>query len=415
MTRILIALMMALSSFASALPARAQDRPNAIEPDRQILVLLRQVPAHYRSDSTFDGSYSDGLDRAARERLGRKIAREHKILFIDSWPMPVLGLDCLIMAAPDAQSTASVAAEIARDANVEWAEPVRLYKTMSGPLAYNDPLLAVAPVARQWHLQQLHQMATGKRVTIAVIDTRVDVGHPDLSGQIATNQDFVIGHPAGAEQHGTGVAGVIAAKANNGMGMVGVAPGARLMALRACWQLSGARGSACDSLSLAKALHFAIEHGANIINLSLSGPPDRLLGSLIDIGLARGATIVASADNDETGGGFPASHAGVIAVSDRSNAAEPQGVVSAPGNGIPTTQPGAKWYLVNGSSYSAAHVSGLVALMRERHAGRGFAPLAFVSVPGEGRFIDARASLNQAARPCDKTCQRMQTARRAAN
>lgn len=415
MTRILVVLLIALSSLSSALPARAQDSSNMIEPDRQILVLLRQAPAHYRSDSTFDGNYGDAMSRAARERLGRKIAREHNILFVDFWAMPVVGLDCLIMAAPDGQSAAAVAAEIARDADVEWAEPVQLYKGMSGPAGYNDPLFAAAPAARQWHLAQLHRMATGKRAMIAVIDTRVDTRHPDLIGQIAISQEFVTGRPGGAEKHGTEVAGVIAAKANNGVGMVGVAPNARLMALRACWQLPGTRGSACDSLSLAKALHFAIEHGANIVNMSLGGPPDRLLARLIDAGLARGMTVIASADRDEAGGGFPASHAGVIAVSDQADAAMPQGVVGAPGSGIPTTQPGAKWYLVNGSSYAAAHVSGLVALMRELLRARRYSPPAFVAVPGGGSFIDARATLGQATRPCDNTCQRLQSARRGAN
>lgn len=414
MTRILVALLIALSSLSSALPAWARDRSNTIEPDRQILVLLRQMPAHYRSDSTFDGNYGDTMNRAARERLGRKIAREHNVQFVGSWPMPVVGLDCLIMAAPNAKSAAAVAAEIARDADVEWAEPVQLYRTMGSAAGYNDPLFAAAPAARQWHLGQLHRMATGKRVMIAVIDTRVDSRHPDLIGQIATSQEFVAGHPGGAEKHGTEVAGVIAAKANNGVGMVGVAPNARLMALRACWQLPGSRGSACDSLSLAKALHFAIEHGANIVNMSLGGPPDRLLARLINASLAKGMTVIASADRDRTGGGFPASHAGVIAVSDQPDAAAPQGVVGAPGRGIPTTQPGAKWYLVSGSSYAAAHVSGLVALMRELWQGRGYALPALVAMPGAGAFVDARATLSQAARPCDKTCRRTRTARRPA-
>jgi subtilisin family serine protease len=402
--RILLCWMLALATSASL---HAEEAQVSVEPERQILVLLRQTPAHYRADSTYGGSYGDGMNQAARERIGRRIARDNSVEFVGSWPMPVIGLDCLIMAARDAQSTAETAAQIARDPNVEWAEPVRLYKAMGNAAAYNDPLFAVAPVARQWHLAELHKMATGKGVTIAVIDTRIEANHPDLAGQVKIDQDFVTGHPGGAEQHGTGIAGVIAAKANNQLGMVGVAPQARLMALRACWQLPGAAGSACDSLSLAKALHFAIERGADVINLSLSGPPDRLLGKLIDVGLARGAAIVASVNSADAGGGFPASHAGVIAVSDVTTAVAPIGVVSAPGSGIPTTQPGAKWYLVNGSSYSAAHVSGLFALMRERQSkARSLVPLS-----GSNLIIDARASLMQAVRSCDRQCAQTRLAR----
>ena len=78
----------------------------------------------------------------------------------------------------------------------------------------------------------MHRIATGKGVTVAVVDTRVDGRHPDLVGQVIVNQDFVVGHPAAAESHGTGVAGVIAAKADNDVGIVGIAPGARSLARR---------------------------------------------------------------------------------------------------------------------------------------------------------------------------------------
>ena len=399
--------MFALLALLTSASLHAEEAQISIEPERQILVLLRQAPAHYRADSTYGGSYGDGMSQAARERIGRRIARDNDIEFVGSWPMPVIELDCLIMAAHDAQSTAAAAAQIARDPTVEWAEPVRLYKAMGSAAAYNDPLFTVAPAARQWHLAELHKMATGKGVTIAVIDTRIEANHPDLVGQVKIDQNFVTGRPAGAEQHGTGVAGVIAAKANNHVGMVGVAPQARLMGLRACWQLPGATGSACDSLSLAKALHFAIERGAHIINMSLSGPPNRLLGRLIDVGLLRGAVIVASVNSGDASGGFPASHKGVIAVSDNPTAVAPIGVVAAPGSGIPTTQPGAKWYLVNGSSYSAAHVSGLFALMRERQASaRSLVPLSDGTM-----VVDARASLLQAVKSCDRQCAQTRMAR----
>ena len=72
----------------------------------------------------------------------------------------------------------------------------------------------------------------------------------------------------------------------------------------------------CDTLSLAKALYFAIGHDAQVINLSLSGPPDPLLGRLIDVALARGIVVVGALDPNAADGGFPASHPGVVAVSD---------------------------------------------------------------------------------------------------
>jgi subtilisin family serine protease len=92
----------------------------------------------------------------------------------------------------------------------------------------------------------------------------------------------------------------------------------------------------------------------------------------------------------------------VIAVSDETLAAPPAGVYTAPGRDIPTTEPGGRWYLVNGSSYAAAHVSGLVALLRERRGSTG-GPSGLISAKGGGGAIDACATLLR-ARPCDCAC-----------
>jgi len=137
------------------------------------------------------------------------------------------------------------------------------------------------------------------------------------------------------------------------------------MALRACWQHGQSRTSACTSLNLARALNYAIERDANVINLSLSGPPSKLLTELIDTAARRGIAVVASYDPDRPSGGFPASHPAVIGVG-RHGDSVGKGYV-APGTDIPTTKPGGGFHFVTGSSYSAAHVSGLLALRHERN------------------------------------------------
>jgi subtilisin family serine protease len=402
--RITAWLWFAVMACASATPAAAQAMAGASA--RQILVLLKQAPAHYRPDADYGGGYGDVLSRSARQRLGRRIARSHGLTLVGNWPMPLLGLDCFIMGVPDGETPEQAANRVSQDPGVEWSEPMHVYQTKGGGAAYNDPLYPAEPAARLWHLADLHQMATGRGVTVAVIDTQIEARHPDLVGQVAIEQDFTAGHPAGAETHGTGVAGIIAARADNGLGIVGVAPHARLIGLRACWQLPGDAGSVCDSLSLAKALHFAIEHRVQVINLSLSGPQDMLLGKLIDVGRARGAAVVAAYDAALPGGGFPASHPGVIAVADESLAPPPPGVYSAPGRDVPTTQPGGRWYLVNGSSFAAAHVSGLIALLREHHEATAAAPVSLVAAHGDGGPIDAMATLLRTYRPCDPGCVR---------
>jgi subtilisin family serine protease len=366
--------------------------------DRQILVMLRLPPPHYRPNTDYGGDY--GLAVGARRHQAGRIARSHGLKLVDGWPMPLIGVDCFVMAVPEGQSARAVAAMVARDRGVESAQPMHVYRVQAAGRRAGDPLLPTQPAARLWHLAELHRIATGRGISVAVIDSGIDLRHPDLAGRIAISRNFAPRPAAGAEDHGTAVAGIIAAGADNGIGIAGVAPGARLMALRACRQVPGA--TVCDSLSLAKALHFAIEHDSRIINLSLAGPQDALLGRLLDVGLARGAAVVAAFDPGLPMGGFPASHTGVIAVADRALAAPRPGVYSAPGEDIPTTAPGGRWYLVNGSSYAAAHVSGLIALLREHGPAAGGVLLA--SSGANGGEIDACATLLHLSALCDCAC-----------
>ena len=155
----------------------------------------------------------------------------------------------------------------------------------------------------------------------------------------------------------------------------------------------------CDSFSLVKALYFAIEQKSDVNNLSLSGPEDRLIHQLLDIGLSRGITVVAAVDRGRPNGGFPASVPGVIAVSNASLALASGQVYTAPGRDVPTTEPGGRWFLVNGSSYSAAHVSGLMALVRQKHRSAGAS-----LVTAGGGAIDACATVLRAATGCECSC-----------
>lgn len=390
---------LALAAFVgSSLSPAAGESPSA-RTDRQILVMVRHPPDHYRANGAYGGGYGDELARSARERVARGIAHKYGLSFVEEWPMSMIGVDCFVMLVPDDRSTSTAAEQVSHDADVSWAEPVQRY-TAQGVTSHapNDPLFAAEPAALQWHLADLHRLATGRGTRVAVIDSGIDDRHPDLAGQVAINRNFVSGQPLVAEQHGTAVAGIIGAKDRNRLGIVGVAPGSRLLGLRACWQ--SRTSTACDTLSLAKALYFAIENRADVINLSLSGPDARLLRELLKIASVHDVAVVAAFDPNLPGGGFPASVPGVIAVSDAPVAGPHHEVYIAPGRDVPTTQPGGRWFLVNGSSFAAAHVSGLVALIRERHHS---AQLAFV--PGlRGGTIDACATLVRSLGACDCAC-----------
>ena len=390
--------LLSMSSSVCAQDATVQQQAT----NRQVLVMLRLPPPHFRPNASYSGAYGDKASASARRRIAVAIARRNGLEIADSWPMPLLGVDCFVMRVPEGGTVDDMVTRLNGDPQVLWAQPMQLYRAQGGAAPQGDPLYAVQPAAG-WRLADLHRIATGRGITVAVIDSKVDTGHPDLSGQFAASRDFVVGHSILAEQHGTGIAGVIGAKSGNALGIAGVAPGARMLALRACWQMrpTAATPTVCDTLSLAKALHFAIDSDAQVINLSLSGPFDPLLARLVSIALSRHVSVVAAYDPGLPKGGFPASEAGVVAVADQALPSRPAAVYGALGRDVPTTQPGGKWYFVNGSSYAAAHVSGLLALTREE---RRTASPRIVTAPGGRGNVDACATLLPMSANCDCRC-----------
>lgn len=363
-----------LLAICAALPARAAD-PEPVAPAeaaaaRQVLVMLRLPPQHFHPDSAYAGRYPNDGGSAARRRTGQELARTHGLTLVDAWPMPVIGIDCYVMEQAGNAPLEPVLKALSGDPRVVWAQPMNSYQGLDS----GDPLYSVQPAAKYWKLAELHKSSTGRGVRVAVIDSAVDASHPDLAGQVELQENFVSSPPAAPEAHGTAVAGIIAAHAGNGLGIAGIAPGARLQALRACWP-ARAGVTRCNTFTLAKALNFAIMNRAKIINLSLSGPADRLLETLLDTAGVRGMVVVGAADPLRADGGFPASYPGVIAVALADNAKAPVHVLRAPGAGIPAPAPGARWGFFSGPSYAAAHVAGLAALLAELHPGANAAQL----------------------------------------
>lgn len=382
--------LLAVLPWASAQPAE-QTGPPATG-DQQLLLLLQLPREHYRPESAYSGGYGDGSAHGGRRRVAAALAHEHGLVLVTDWALPLLGVDCFVMNVPSDQELDRVAEALSRDPRVAWAQPMNVFRARG----HDDPLFKLQLAAQAWHLEDLHEISTGRNVRVAVIDSRVDEHHPDLVGQVALSENFVDGRGELPEDHGTAVAGVIAARADNKVGIVGVAPDARLLALRACWQESS-HSTLCTSLSLAMALHFAITHDAEVINLSLSGPRDRLLDKLLDVALSRGISVIGAFDRHASDSGFPASHAGVVAVTDESRESAPPGVLVAPGHDVLASLPGGRWDLVSGSSYAAAHVAGLFALMREQTPPHGAPPALASVVLFPGGSIDACATLARVA------------------
>jgi len=374
--------------------------------DRQLLMMLRAPPPHFRPDANYGGGYQAAPGRQARKRIARALARAHGLSVLEDWPMPALGLDCFVLEAPNADARERAVLRLAADRHVESVQPMQRFRLLGA----GDPLAAAQPAVAQWHLRELHALATGYRVTVAAMDTGVDVEHPDLRGQVALKRNFVDGNAYRAETHGTGIAGIISARADDGVGIAGIAPRARLLALRACWQQPVTGSAVCSSFTLAKALQFALEAKAQVFNLSLTGPADPLLARLLDVALARGVTVVGAVDARADDGGFPATHPGVlaIAVADGGGRAD---ILLAPGQSIPAPIPGGGWRLVSGASFAAAQVSGLVALLRELSPRLRPAELRAALTRNElgsasrrPRSIDACAAVARASQRCACDC-----------
>lgn len=358
--RVLLALLcLALPACAAVAARQSPAPPTAADARQQILLTLRIPPRHFHPDADYTGDYVIAPGRVARRHVAEQLARRYHLMLLDDWPIPALKLDCFVMQVPDGPST-RLLQQLAADPRVASVQPMHLFRA----LARHDPLYVLQPMAARGHLAELQQRSTGRHVTLAELDSGVELVHPDLRDQRVAARNFVGEGAYPAEAHGTEVAGIIVAGADNGIGIAGIAPGAHLLALRACWQ-EASGGALCSSFTLARALQFALDANAQVINLSLGGPRDPLLAQLLDVALARRITVVAAADPALADGGFPASLPGVLAVAGDDAGHLPAGVLRMPDRDIPTTLPGDRWGFVSGSSFAAAQVSGLVALLRE--------------------------------------------------
>lgn len=412
MTRIILGAL-AIALIASYWPdpvfaqeSLATDPSEAVKGDqRRIMVMLPLSPDHYLPGADYGGNYGAAISERSRLRLARRLARRHHLTVVDRWPMERIGVDCVIMAIPDSRSVDQVVAELSSVDGIAWTQPLNEFRVQGGSAAhahYNDRLYQAQPASSRWRLASLHRKATGRGVTIAIIDSQIDQRHPDLLGRISASPDFAPAPAPSAERHGTGVAGIVAAQPDNGLGIAGVAPDARILGLRACWERQRDGATVCDSLSLAKSLVYALDNQVDVINLSLTGPKDLLISTLINKAIEAGAIVIAAVDEANPDASFPATIGGVVPVADERLSAPGLPVYIAPGVDVPTTEPDGKWGLVSGSSYAAAHVSGLAALLRQLSGDHGTPSGEFLF--GDPGPIDACAAISRLERSDAAPC-----------
>jgi type VII secretion-associated serine protease mycosin len=264
-----------------------------------------------------------------------------------------------------------------------WADQVR---------DDEEHLLSAVNAEEAWNITR------GRGVTVAVLDSGVDPSQQDLAGSVTTGPDYAEGaNPPGVgpkRLHGTNMASIIAGHGHGpggGDGIIGVAPEAKILSVRVILENDEPgfqifNGNVRFDGSIAKGIRYAVDHGVNVINMSLGkGEPTKEERQAVDYAVSKGVVVVAAAGNQgatqtarrdgHAPYSYPASYPGVIAVaavdaahrhagfSNRNSAV----VVSAPGVKVIGAGPDDTYWVGDGTSPATAFVSGVVALIRSKY------------------------------------------------
>jgi subtilisin len=278
-----------------------------------------------------------------------------------------------------AKMSATKAVELRSDPSVAYVEEDGIAEASGkkrpapAPTQPSQPAqVTPAGITKVWGGSQ--PSATGAGVKVAVIDTGIDLYHPDLTGRVAGSVTYVSGTTSANDDngHGTHVAGTIAASQNT-IGVVGVAPSASLYAVK----VLDSRGSGWNS-AVATGIDWAADHGVNVANMSLGSPTnDWTLQSACDDAANRGVLLVCAAGNSGDGDpntteiGYPGGYSSCVAVgaiddtdalawfSNTGSFVD----VCAPGVSVYSTYKGGTYAWMSGTSMASPHASGVAALI----------------------------------------------------
>ncbi len=389
-----------LAAFGSLIPA-AHAAPPVHTPEEvrqspaQFVVVAVANPRSARPAAV--GGTAHGYGGESNYRVGasaaaliRDIARQYSLTRVSEWPIEALGMHCVLFRIPPGTTREAVVEKLRGDDRVRLVQPLNEFESATDARpAFDDPYARLQANVLALDVADAHAVSRGTGVRVAVIDTGVDTRHPDLAGRTQLTRNYVDDDDAlfHADRHGTQVAGLIAAVANNGIGIVGVAPDVRLLLLKACWQVSASRAGRCNSFTIAQALADAIAARAQVINLSLVGPSDPLLEALIARATAAGIVVVGAASTDPRLG-FPAKLPRVLPVAEAESGVLEMAVLRAPARDIVTLVPEGAYDFASGSSLAAAQVSGVVALLLARDQRLGSARLQALLTQTSRRHAD---------------------------
>lgn len=310
---------------------------------------------------------NDAQGQASLERVAKKFGLSV------SEKTVLKSLNRIMVVSATNEDAGEIARALEKENGVYSSQPNYIFSTMGR----DDPLSSMQNIVSMLDLHAVHQQVSGKNVTVAVVDTGVELEHQDLQSRIVGYQNFVPDSDYQGEIHGTAVAGIIGAGKNE-FGIVGIAPDVSLLALRACRQVN-ANSSAgeCFSTSLVQSLDVAIAEGVDVANLSLGAlVQDTLLGMVIDAGAEAGVVFTAPVGNDPAAEkiAFPAAHKKVISIAGLDESGQPlpnkrlaaMADAVAPASNLFVTTPGSKYNFIDGTSFASASISGIIALSLEK-------------------------------------------------
>ena len=150
----------------------------------ELLVMLRAPAVHDTPEAGYVGDYRNAPGREARARIARKLADANGLTVRNDWAMPALGVDCYVLQARDENAVAAAVETLARDPRVESVQAMQQFEVLG------DPLAPAQPAQKLWNLDEVHRHATGRGITIAVIDSGIAATHADLRGQIVESPRF---------------------------------------------------------------------------------------------------------------------------------------------------------------------------------------------------------------------------------
>ncbi len=308
------------------------------------------------------------------------LARAYSLTLVSEWPIEQLQMHCVLFRIPPGTTREAIIEKLRGDKRVLIVQPLNEFESatsaaapdaasvVNANAAFDDPYAKLQANVRALDVAEAHRLSRGMGIRVAIIDTGVDTEHPDLAGRTLLTRNYIDDDAVAfrSDRHGTQVAGLIAASANNGIGIVGVAPDVKLMAFKACWQANASVSGRCNSFTLAQALADALTAKAHVINLSLVGPGDPLLTALIEKATAAGVIVVGAVSEDPRLN-FPAKLPRVLAVGEAETSAAGADFLMAPAQDIVTLVPNGHYDFASGSSLATAQVTGVVALLLARN------------------------------------------------